>query len=98
MCLYPDFRGHGRTRCNNMKWDSAMIADDMICFLDKKQIEKVNLIGYSTGGGIAYYMALKYPERVFEAGSKGLERTSVYKRRRLGKNYNADAIDCRRER
>ena len=47
-----------------MTWNSAMIAEDMICFLDSLKIEKVNLIGYSTGGGVAYYMASKYPERV----------------------------------
>jgi len=63
-CLYPDFRGHGRTRCKNLNWDSALIAEDMIGFLDSLEIEKVHLIGYSTGGGVAYYMASRYPERV----------------------------------
>lgn len=51
-CLYPDFRGHGRAKCNNMMWNSAMITEDMIGFLDRLKIEKVNLIGYSTGGGL----------------------------------------------
>ncbi len=41
-----------------------MITEDMICFLDSLKIDKVNLVGYSTGGGVAYYMASKYPERV----------------------------------
>lgn len=63
-CLYPDFRGHGRTRCKNLNWDSDLIAEDMISFLDSLEIEKVHLIGYSTGGGVAYYMASRYPERV----------------------------------
>lgn len=63
-CLYPDFRGHGRTKCKDMRWDSALLAEDMICFLDSLKIDKVNLIGYSTGGGVAYYMASKYPERI----------------------------------
>ena len=62
--LYPDFRGHGRTRCKNLNWDSDLIAEDMISFLDSLEIEKVHLIGYSTGGGVAYYMASRYPERV----------------------------------
>lgn len=63
-CLYPDYRGHGRTICKNLEWNSDQIAEDMICFLDNLQIEKVHLIGYSTGGGIAYYMASNHPERV----------------------------------
>ncbi|MDE7299994.1 MAG: alpha/beta hydrolase [Lachnospiraceae bacterium] len=63
-CYYPDFRGHGRTRCDELNWDSARIAEDMIAFLDGLGIEKANLIGYSTGGGVAYYMASRHPERV----------------------------------
>jgi len=63
-CLYPDYRGHGRTKCKDMEWSSAMIAEDMICFLNSLKIDKANLIGYSTGGGVAYYMASRHPERV----------------------------------
>ncbi len=63
-CLYPDFRGHGRTRCRDLTWDSERIAEDMILLLDRLNIEKANLIGYSTGGGVAYYMAARHPERV----------------------------------
>ncbi len=63
-CYYPDLRGHGRTRCDDLTWDSARIAEDMVAFLDGLNIDKANLIGYSTGGGIAYYMAARHPERV----------------------------------
>lgn len=63
-CYYPDLRGHGRTRCEDLTWDSARIAEDMVVFLDELNIDKANLIGYSTGGGIAYYMAARHPERV----------------------------------
>ncbi len=61
---YPDFRGHGRTYCDDLTWDSARIAEDMIAFLDSLNIPKANLVGYSTGGGVAYYMAARHPERV----------------------------------
>ena len=63
-CFFPDFRGHGHTKCESLSWDSSLIAEDMISFLNSKNIEKVHLIGYSTGGGVAYYMASRYPERV----------------------------------
>lgn len=33
-CLYPDFRGHGRTRCGSLAWNSCMITDDMAGVLD----------------------------------------------------------------
>lgn len=63
-CYYPDFRGHGRSICSDMNWDSSMLAEDIIRFMDSENLEKVHLIGYSTGGGVAYYMASRYPERV----------------------------------
>lgn len=63
-CYYPDFRGHGRTLCDDLTWDSGQLAEDMIAFLDHMGIEQAHLIGYSTGGGVAYYMAARYPERV----------------------------------
>ena len=28
-CFYPDFRGHGRSICEDLDWNSRMIADDM---------------------------------------------------------------------
>ncbi|OPJ55109.1 alpha/beta fold hydrolase [Clostridium oryzae] len=63
-CFYPDFRGHGRTICNSLDWDSQKICDDMINFLKALNISKVHLIGYSTGGGIGFYLASQYPEVV----------------------------------
>ena len=63
-CLFPDFRGHGRTQCEDLTWTSRMIADDMAMFLDKLQIEKANIIGYSCGAYVGCYMAANYPEKV----------------------------------
>lgn len=63
-CLYPDFRGHGRTMCENLDWNSRMIADDMAKFLDVLEIKSAHLIGYSCGAYVGCYMAAKYPEKV----------------------------------
>lgn len=63
-CFYPDFRGHGRSFCKNLNWDSSCIAEDMIRFMDSLDVKKVHLVGYSTGGGVAFYMAARYPERI----------------------------------
>lgn len=63
-CLYPDFRGHGRTICKDLTWNSRMIADDMSIFLDKLKIKQAHIIGYSCGAYVACYMAAKYPEKV----------------------------------
>lgn len=63
-CLYPDFRGHGRTECESLNWNSRMIADDMAGFMDALGIEKAHLFGYSCGAYVGCYMAAKYPDRV----------------------------------
>ncbi|MBO7564673.1 MAG: alpha/beta hydrolase [Clostridiales bacterium] len=63
-CLFPDFRGHGRTKCDDLSWNSRMVADDMAMFLEKLGIEKAHIIGYSCGAYVGCYMAAKYPQKV----------------------------------
>lgn len=63
-CFYPDFRGHGRTMCESLDWNSRMIADDMANFLDALGIEYTHLLGYSCGAYVGCYMAAKYPSKV----------------------------------
>ncbi len=63
-CLYPDFRGHGRTKCESLDWNSRMIADDMADFLDAMGIKAAHLVGYSCGAYVGCYMASKYPDKV----------------------------------
>lgn len=63
-CFYPDFRGHGRTMCESLNWNSRMIADDMANFLDAMGIKSAHLLGYSCGAYVGCYMAAKYPDRV----------------------------------
>lgn len=63
-CLYPDFRGHGRTVCGNLDWNSRRIADDMANFLDALGIKSAHLIGYSCGAYVGCYMAANDPDKV----------------------------------
>ncbi len=63
-CLYPDFRGHGRSMCECLEWNSRLIADDMANFLDVLGIKCAHVIGYSCGAYVGCYMAAKYPEKV----------------------------------
>lgn len=63
-CFYPDFGGHGRSLSDSLDWDSHKICDDMFLFLQAHNIKRVHLIGYSTGGGVGFYLASKYPEIV----------------------------------
>lgn len=63
-CLFPDFRGHGRTMCENLDWNSRLLADDMAKFLAALEIKNAHLIGYSCGAYVGCYLAAKYPEKV----------------------------------
>ena len=63
-CLYPDFRGHGRTTCDDLSWNSRMLADDMALFLDTLKINQAHIIGYSCGAYVGCYMAANYPQKV----------------------------------
>ncbi len=63
-CLFPDFRCHGRSRANQLDWDMPQIADDIVKLMDHLEIDRAKFVGFSMGGVIAFYLAIKYPERV----------------------------------
>jgi 2-succinyl-6-hydroxy-2,4-cyclohexadiene-1-carboxylate synthase len=77
-CLAPDLPGHG---------DSLGLAPDaytiegsaraLLRVLDELEVERPLIVGYSMGGRLALYLALRYPGRcaglVLESASPGLE-------------------------
>ncbi|MBY9087512.1 alpha/beta hydrolase, partial [Paenibacillus sp. HN-1] len=63
-CYFPDYRGHGRTRCESLEWSTPQIADDIIDFMDQLNISAAHFIGYSLGANIGLYIAVNNPERV----------------------------------
>ncbi|KIL40016.1 alpha/beta hydrolase [Gordoniibacillus kamchatkensis] len=63
-CYFPDFRGHGRTRCASLEWSTPQIADDVVQFMDRLGIAKAHMIGYSLGANVGLYIAVNRPERV----------------------------------
>lgn len=63
-CYFPDFRGHGRTRCNSLEWSCPQIADDIVEFMDRLNISKAHMIGYSLGANVGLYIAVKNPDRI----------------------------------
>ncbi|WP_176706352.1 alpha/beta fold hydrolase [Paenibacillus hemerocallicola] len=63
-CYLPDFRGHGRTRCDSLEWNSPQIADDILAYMDQMSIARAHLIGFSLGANVGLYMAVDHPDRV----------------------------------
>ena len=63
-CYFPDFRGHGRTKCASLEWNTPQLAEDILALMDGLQIAKAHLVGYSLGGNVALYCAVTAPEKV----------------------------------
>ncbi|MED2972062.1 alpha/beta hydrolase [Fictibacillus sp. B-59209] len=59
-----DMRGHGNTLCREDSFTIGTLSDDLLALLDKLEIEKAILCGYSAGGTVAQDFVLRYPERV----------------------------------
>jgi pimeloyl-ACP methyl ester carboxylesterase len=59
-----DLQGHGRTADIDRPIDIRFMADDIAALIDHLGLEKPDLVGYSLGGGVAFFTASKYPEKV----------------------------------
>ncbi|WP_413173457.1 alpha/beta fold hydrolase [Anabaena azotica] len=59
----PDLRGYGKSRCNgNFAMKDHL--DDLEALLDRFEIEKCLVLGWSLGGILAMELALRLPQRV----------------------------------
>jgi pimeloyl-ACP methyl ester carboxylesterase len=59
-----DLQGHGRTADIDRAIDIRLMADDVAALIDHLGVDKPDLVGYSLGGGVAFFTAVKYPEKV----------------------------------
>ena len=59
-----DNRDAGKTSRSNRPYTMETLADDIKCLMDKLNIDKTHIIGWSMGGAIVQNFVLKYPERV----------------------------------
>jgi 3-oxoadipate enol-lactonase len=59
----PDLRGHGRSDRPG-DYSVELMAADVLGLLDALQLDRVQLIGHSMGGLVAYLLAGDHPERV----------------------------------
>ena len=59
-----DLQGHGRTADIDRPIDPRLMADDIAALIDHLGLAQPDLVGYSLGGGVAFFTASKYPEKV----------------------------------
>lgn len=73
--IVPDLQGHGRTADIDRPIDIKLMADDVAALIDHLGLEKPDVVGYSLGGGVALFTAIKHPDKV-----RKLVAASVYLR------------------
>jgi 2-succinyl-6-hydroxy-2,4-cyclohexadiene-1-carboxylate synthase len=94
-----DLPGHGQSEAPAAAERNAMerVAGDIIQILDAIGVSVVSLLGYSMGGRLALYIALRYPELVarliLESSSPGLERTVDRQQRAVNDDRLAERIE-----
>lgn len=64
--MAPDLRGYGRSdKPEDIgAYGLSEMADDMIAIMDDANIERPHVVGHDWGGAIAWYLAIRHPDRV----------------------------------
>lgn len=62
--LAPDFPGYDGSDCDIPDYSIKALSVYMDQFLDKLQVDRAHLVGYSLGGGVAIEITHRFPEKV----------------------------------
>jgi pimeloyl-ACP methyl ester carboxylesterase len=62
--IVAEMQGHGRTRDVPREFSYEAMADDVSGLLGHLKIASADVLGYSMGAGVAFQVAIRYPERV----------------------------------
>ena len=59
-----DARGMGSTQDDGSQYTITNLVDDILLLMDKLNLERASILGYSLGGAICQLLASRHPERV----------------------------------
>jgi pimeloyl-ACP methyl ester carboxylesterase len=62
--IVVDLQGHGRTADIDRPLDHKLLAHDIAALIDHLGLDRPDLVGYSFGGGVAFWTAVQHPEKV----------------------------------
>ena len=62
--VLPDLQSHGRTADIDRPLDTRLMADDIAALIDHLGLDHPDVAGFSLGGGVAFWTAVKYPAKV----------------------------------
>jgi 2-succinyl-6-hydroxy-2,4-cyclohexadiene-1-carboxylate synthase len=97
-CVAPDLPGHGRSlkltpQAYTIRGAAKMVRE----LLEGLKISRAVLVGYSMGGRMALYLALRYPEwcsgLFLESASPGIEDTAKRRARREADEQKARRLE-----
>jgi len=59
-----DLQGHGRTADIDRPLRTDLMADDIAALIKQLKLDRPDIMGYSLGGGVAVFTAIRHPELV----------------------------------
>jgi pimeloyl-ACP methyl ester carboxylesterase len=59
-----DLQGHGRTADIDRPLSAELMAGDITALIKHLKLERPNIMGFSLGGGVALFVAMRHPELV----------------------------------
>jgi pimeloyl-ACP methyl ester carboxylesterase len=59
-----NFSGHGGNPIPALEFSLEMFMNDVLKEIERLQVKKVNILGYSLGGYVGLNLALKYPQKI----------------------------------
>ena len=62
--ILVDLQGHGRTADIDRPIDIGLMADDIAALIEHLGLETPDVVGFSLGGGVAFFTAVRYPEKL----------------------------------
>jgi pimeloyl-ACP methyl ester carboxylesterase len=76
----PDLQGHGRTADIDRPLSVELMADDIAALTGHLGLDRPDVMGYSLGGGVAFFLAARHPELVGRAVvvSANIRRDAIY--------------------
>jgi len=78
--VLPDLQGHGRTADIDRPIDTRLMADDIAALIGHLGLDKPDVVGYSLGGGVAFWTAVDHPDliRRMVMVSTNVTRDAIY--------------------
>lgn len=98
--IAPDLRGYGDSSYYQQINRLRDFADDIHLFLEAKEIKKVDLLGWSLGGGVALEFAAHYPEKTNKLilmNSTTHRGYPIFKKDQLGQPIVGEVYPSRKE-